>query len=109
MTVEVMTVITVISVALGIYGTIVGLRRNKTQDDKSDASQITTVIVKLENITTELLEIKNEFRTEIKNIKAQSTENTKDIIRIDESLKSCWNVINEMKGNLKKIDDSTKA
>lgn len=96
MTVEVMTVITVISVALGIYGTIVGLRRNKTQDDKSDASQITTVIVKLENITTELLEIKSEFRSEIKTIKTDTLANHDDIIRIDESLKSAWKQINSI-------------
>lgn len=103
-----MSVITIISVGVGVYGGIVGLKRNKSMDDKNDASQLTTVIVKLENITTELLEIKNEFRTEIKNIKNITHENTKDIIRIDESLKSCWNVINEMKGNYKKADDDAK-
>lgn len=104
-----MTAITILSISIGICGTVFGIRRNNKQDDKADATQITTVIVKLENITKELLEIKNEFRTEIKGIKVLTETNTKDIIRIDESLKSCWNVINEMKGNFKKVvDDDNK-
>lgn len=96
MTIEVMTAISIVSVAIGIYGSIVGLRRNKSQDDKADASQITTVIVKLENIASELLEIKQEFRTEIKNIKNDGLKNHDDIIRIDESLKSAWKQINSI-------------
>lgn len=108
MTIEVMTVITILSISIGIYGTLLGIRRNKTQDDKGEASQITTVIVKLENITKDLLEIKQEFRTEIKNIKTDTLSNHDDIIRIDTSLKSAWNAINEIKGNLKKVNDDGK-
>ena len=102
---DLMTVVSAISIAIGICGTVFGLRRNKTIDDKGEAAQITTVIVKLENITKELLEIKNEFRTEIKNIKVDTLANHDDIIRIDTSLKSAWNAINEIKGNFKKVTE----
>lgn len=106
---EIMTVVSAVSIAIGICGTIFGLRRNKTIDDKGEAAQITTVIVKLENITKELLEIKSEFRSEIKVIKTDTLANHDDIIRIDTSLKSAWNAINEIKGNFKKaIEDDGK-
>lgn len=98
MTVELMTVISVFSIGIGILGSIVGLRRNKSHDDKAEASEITTVIVKLENISKDLVEIKQEFRNEIKTIKIEAAASHDDIIRIDASLKSAWNAINEIKG-----------
>lgn len=103
MTVEVMTVISAVSIGVGIYGSIVGLRRNKTKDDKAEASEITTVIIKLENISKDLVEIKQEFRNEIKTIKTEAAASHDDIIRIDASLKSAWNAINELKGNFTRI------
>lgn len=57
---------------------------------------MTTVLVKLESIQSQLSEIKAEFRNEINNIKSNTQKNSGDIIRIDESLKSAWNAINKM-------------
>lgn len=61
-------------------------KRNKTTDDKSEASDMTTVIVKLETINDGVREIKNDMRAIQNDVKAQS----ETIIRLDESVKSAW-------------------
>lgn len=62
MTIEVALLISGVSVAFGIYQGVSNLRRNNRNDDKTDASQLTTVIVKLENIGNDISEIKNDMR-----------------------------------------------
>ena len=53
MTIEVALLISGVSVAFGIFAGISNLRRNQKLDDKRDATEMTTVIVKLENIALE--------------------------------------------------------
>jgi len=65
MTIEIALVISLISVGFGVYQGISNLRRNAKCDDKNDATQLTTVIVKLENIGDGVTEIKSD----LKNIK----------------------------------------
>lgn len=62
MTIEISTVITVISVAFALFSGIVAMRRNNRNDDSANAAQITTVIVKLENIGDDVKEIKENIR-----------------------------------------------
>lgn len=65
MTIEVALLISGVSLAFGIYQGVCNLRRNNKCDDKKDATQLTTVIVKLENIGDGVTEIKSD----LKNIK----------------------------------------
>lgn len=65
MTIEIALLISGVSLAFGIYQGVSNLRRNNKQDDKKDAAQLTTVIVKLENIGDGVTEIKSD----LKNIK----------------------------------------
>ena len=71
MTVETVLLISGISVAFALYQGINNMRRNNKTDDRNDASQLTTVIVKLENISNGISEIKREMTTikeDIKNL-----------------------------------------
>lgn len=86
MTVEIMTLITVASIFFGIYQGLCNLRRNKTTDDKRDASEMTTVIVKLESISTGVAKIETKMNTFELDIKADRER----IIRVEESVKSLW-------------------
>jgi peptidoglycan hydrolase CwlO-like protein len=52
------------------------------------------VIVKLENIGNDISEMKNDLR----NIKNDVKSNSENIIRLDESLKSAWKIINHLQG-----------
>lgn len=68
------------------------MKRNKSTDDKKEATEMTTVIVKLENISKDTGEIKNDM----KSVKDEVKHNTEKIIRLDESLKSAWKAINRL-------------
>ena len=68
------------------------MKRNKSTDDKKEATEMTTVIVKLENISKDTGEIKKDM----KSVKDEVKHNTEKIIRLDESLKSAWKAINRL-------------
>lgn len=83
MTIEVAVLISVLSVGFGIYQGISNIRRSEKSDTKADASQLTTVIVKLENIGTGITEIKSEMS----NVKNEQKESRERIIKVEESAK----------------------
>lgn len=92
MTVELATLISIVSVGFAILSGVFNMKRNKTTDDKKEATEMTTVIVKLENISKDTGEIKND----IKSVKDEVKHNSESIIRLDESLKSAWKAINRL-------------
>ena len=83
MTVEVAVLIAGVSLAFAIYQGVSNLKRNKAADYKNEASQLTTVIVKLENIGIGVTEIKSE----INNIKGETKDNRERLIKVEESAK----------------------
>lgn len=94
MTIEVALLISGVSLAFGIYTGLFNLKRNKAQDDKKEASDLTTVIVSLESIKDGIKEIK----TEISNVKDEVREQRDNQIRLEESLKSAWKRIEIIEG-----------
>ena len=83
LTIEVALLISGVSVAFGIFAGISNLRRNQKLDDKKDATEMTTVIVKLENISIGISEIKNEMT----NVKNDIKESRERLIKVEESAK----------------------
>ena len=98
MTIEVALLISIISVAAAIIFGMASLRRNQRTDDKTEQDSMTRVIVKLENISADTSEIKND----IKSVKAEVRHNSEQIIRVDESLKSAWKKITEIDTRMKR-------
>ena len=92
MSVEVALIISILSVFFAIFFGALNMRRNQKADDRREQSDMTTVIVKLENISADTGEIKND----IKSLKEDVRNNRDNIIRIDESLKSAWKQINDL-------------
>lgn len=84
MTIELALLLSGISVAFAIYQGIANIKRNQKADDKSEATQLTTVIVKLENIGNGVTEIKSEMG----NLKNDIKEDHDRIIKTEESIKS---------------------
>lgn len=97
MTIEVALLISGVSLAFGIYTGITNLKRNQKTDTKQDTAELTTVIVKLENIGNGIAEIKSEMS----NMKNEVREQRDNQIRLEESLKSAWKrieIIERVKG-----------
>lgn len=97
---ETSTLISLAAVIISFIFNFTGYKRSKTTDDKTDASEMTTVIVKLENIDSGVKEIKTDMRVMQNDVKAQNEK----LIRIDESLKSAWKRINKMEGSQNETD-----
>jgi outer membrane murein-binding lipoprotein Lpp len=82
-TIEVALLISGVSVAFGLYSGISNLKRNERKDAQSEASEMTTVIVKLETIGTGITEIKSELAS----VKMDVKEYRERLIRCEESTK----------------------
>ena len=59
------------------------LKRNNKQDAKSDSAQLTTVIVKLENIGTGI----NEIKADVKDVKQDLKDHSDRLIRLEQQVK----------------------
>lgn len=99
MSVNFSTIITIIisaaSLITAVYVAISNSKKNDKQETKSDASEMTTVIVKLENIGNGITEIKSEMKT----IKTDMKEDHDRIIRVEESAKQAHKRIDELQHN----------
>lgn len=91
MTIEVALVISALSLAFGIYQGVTNMKRNRTADDKNDATQLTTVIVKLENISAGISDIKSDMR----NVKDEVKDMRDRLIKVEESTKAAHHRIDE--------------
>jgi predicted RNase H-like nuclease (RuvC/YqgF family) len=100
MTLEVALLISGVSLAFAIYQGISNMKRNQKADDKKDASELTTVIVKLENIGTGITEIKSEMT----NVKNDIKEDRERLIRVEESAKQAHKRLDTFE-NIKRKDD----
>lgn len=85
MTVELTILISVISLVFGLYVGLFNISRNKRTDTQSDAAQLTTVIVKLENIGLGITEIKSEMSS----VKKDISENKAKWIELETKMKIC--------------------
>mgnify|MGYP001049299441 CR=1 FL=1 len=100
LTIEVALLISGVSVAFGIFAGISNLRRNQKLDDKKDATEMTTVIVKLENISIGISEIKNEMA----NVKNDIKESRERIIKVEESAKQAHKRIDTLEKVVRGLD-----
>lgn len=89
MTVEVALVISGISFAFSIYQGMATMKRNNKQDAQTDSAQLTTVIVKLENIGNDISEIKADLR----GVKEDLKDLTARLIRAEQQLKVLNNAV----------------
>lgn len=98
MTIEVALLISGVSLAFALYSGIVNMKRNQRVDNQKDASEMTTVIVKLENINNGIVEIKSEFNA----MKAETKEIRDRLICVEQSLKSAWKRIEVLESDEQK-------
>jgi peptidoglycan hydrolase CwlO-like protein len=94
MTIELALLLSGISVAFAIYEGITNMRRNKKADEKTETSELTTVIVKLENIGNGISEIKSE----ISSIKEDTKQDHERIIKLEASMGTVRDAITKLEG-----------
>lgn len=100
MTIEITVLISLVSATVATASAIISMRRNSTTDAKKESADLTTVIVKLENIANDTTEIK----TDIRGVKDDLKQHSEQIIRIDQSLKAAWKVLDRLQGGRNEQD-----
>lgn len=76
-------VLSLLSLLLSSAVGIVGIRRNHRADDRSDSAQLTTVIVKLENIGKDV----SEMKTDLRDVRDDVKNHGERIIRLEQQVK----------------------
>ena len=62
MQIPITIIISLIALIVSAINSFTGLRRNNKKEDKAEATQLTTVIVKLENIGNDIKDVKSDIR-----------------------------------------------
>ncbi|MBN2884238.1 MAG: hypothetical protein JXN10_11965 [Clostridia bacterium] len=83
MTIELALVISGISLVFGLYQGVSNLKRSEKSETRSNVSQLTTVIVKLENIGIGIARIESKMST----MEADFKEDHERLIKVEESSK----------------------
>ena len=99
MTIEIALLISGVSLAFGIYSGICNLKRNSDLDVKRNVSEMTTVIVKLENIGNGI----NEIKSELSNVKQDMKDVSERLVKVEESSKSAHKRLDTCEKTLQKI------
>ena len=94
MTIEVGLVIALIGLIVSVYFNITAANRAARCENKEDAASLTTVIVKLENIGSDVKEIK----TDMSSLQAEMKNVMERLVVVEQSTKSAHKRIDEMGG-----------
>lgn len=101
MTIEVALLISGVSLAFAIYSGMSNMKRNQKTDTKQDTAELTTVIVKLENIGTGIAEIKSEMS----NVKNDVKETRERLIQAEASAKQAHKRIDALENYKRGLDE----
>ncbi len=90
--VEISNLISALSLVVALIVAFVNVRRGNTADDKQEASEMTTLIVKLENISNGVNEIKSDMR----NMRNDIQDLRDRLIIVEQSTKSAHKRLDDM-------------
>ena len=85
--------ISFVSLLFGVYSGVASMRRSARAEHKQDASELTMVIVKLEDISVGISEIKGDMS----NVKGDIRELTERLIVAEQQIKQANKRIDEIK------------
>lgn len=84
MTIDPALLLSVVSIVIAAVVGLSGLKRNRTHDDKQEATELTTVIVRLENISNGI----NEIKSDMKNMREDIKELRERVIVVEQQSQS---------------------
>lgn len=92
-----------VTIAVSILSLLLAGYTFLSKNSKENTTELTTVIVSLDNIKSGIADIKAELNS----IKSSQKEDHDKLIRVEESLKSAWKQINKLSvGNMNEEEGS---
>ena len=89
--------LTPISIIAGIIFGYYQLRRNQKHDDHSESAKNTTFAVKLEHISSQISDMKAEFRAEFNTLKSDAKLDHDELIVLKRDVKTLYSKFDELK------------
>jgi septation ring formation regulator EzrA len=105
MTIELTILVSVVSVCFAIYFGMRTQQRGDRAAAQKETADMTTVVVKLENIATGITEIKSELR----NVKDDVKENRERLIKVEASAKQAHKRLDTLDRRRQPLEDETEA
>lgn len=99
--IEISVLVSVVSVCFAVFTGVINLKRNKSADDKKEATETTAVIVKLENIGSDIKDIKNELRS----VRQEVRELNDRTIIAEQAVKSLHKRVDMHEERMQKIEE----
>lgn len=96
MTIEVMTLITGISVTLGIISTVINLRRNNKADTKTTIIETANLNNKIDNVLIGISELKVKLNT----IEADQKDSRERIIILEQNVKTLFKTVSQIQEHI---------
>lgn len=96
MTIEVMTLITGISITLGIVSTIINLRRNNKADTKNTIIETANLNNKIDNVLIGISELKVKLNT----IEADQKDSKERIIILEQNVKTLFQTVDKIQEHI---------
>ena len=93
-------VISILSVCIAAIVCVTNLRRNNKADDRKDATEMTSVIVKLENIKDDT----NEIKGEVKNLRGEVGGLRERVIVAEQTVKALHKRVDNFESRLDKLN-----
>lgn len=94
--IEMSTLLSVLAVVIAGVGLYLNWKKGNKADNQKEAAEITTVIVKLENISNDTKEIKNELR----NVRNEVGELRERVIIAEQAAKSLHKRVDNLENRL---------
>ena len=88
------TIIAALSLIVSLIIAIYNIWRGSKKDNKADSSQLTTVIVKLENISDDTREIKSDLR----DVKSDIKDHGERLVKAEQEIKTLNHEVFKSKG-----------
>lgn len=101
MNIDVSTLISIISISIAGFVAVTNWKKGNKAEDKKEATEITTVIVKLENISNDTKDIKNELR----NIRTEVGELRERVIVAEQTAKSLHKRVDGFENRLDHVNE----
>ena len=94
MQIPVTIIISLIALIVSAINSFTGLRRNNKKEDKAEATQLTTVIVKLENIGNDIKDVK----TDLKDVKSDIRNHSDRLVKVEQELEIIKRIVYNHEG-----------
>lgn len=94
MQIEVGILLSVLSIGIAAVVAVTNIRRNARHDDQQQATELTTLLVKIENINNGI----NEIKSDVRGMRTDIQEVRERLVKVEQSVSTAHSRIDKLEG-----------